>query len=162
MILRPPRSTQSRSSAASDVYKRQPLTGRLRAITLAHRRVRHPRKPPDGPNVADITPGSIHSGVTFAARRADNGPTANGAPAPPWTRAPAHRLWGRREARLLVLGRDEAAPFVNGLLSAVPDIDPAETNEWIEALDGLVDERGVPRARYILLSLLTVSYTHLR
>src|SRR5450756_2566118 len=109
MILRPPRSTQSRSSAASDVYKRQPLTGRLRAITLAHRRVRHPRKPPDGPNVADITPGSIHSGVTFAARRADNGPTANGAPAPPWTRAPAHRLWGRREARLLVLGRDEAA-----------------------------------------------------
>ena len=53
-----------------------------------------------------------------------------------------------------VLGRDEAAPFINGLLSAVPDIDPAETNEWIEALDGLVDERGVPRARYILLSLL--------
>src|SRR5674476_777966 len=59
-----------------------------------------------------------------------------------------------REARLPVLGRDEAAPFINGLLSAVPDIDPAETNEWIEALDGLVDERGVPRARYILLSLL--------
>ena len=53
-----------------------------------------------------------------------------------------------------MLGRDEAAPFINGLLSAVPDIDPAETNEWIEALDGLVDERGVPRARYILLSLL--------
>src|SRR5659263_697114 len=26
MIRRPPRSTQSRSSAASDVYKRQPLT----------------------------------------------------------------------------------------------------------------------------------------
>src|SRR5450756_3029147 len=26
MILRPPRSTQSRSSAASDVYKRQPVT----------------------------------------------------------------------------------------------------------------------------------------
>src|SRR5450756_3123203 len=27
MIRRPPRSTQSRSSAASDVYKRQPLKG---------------------------------------------------------------------------------------------------------------------------------------
>ena len=53
-----------------------------------------------------------------------------------------------------MLGRDEAAPFINGLLSAVPDIDPADTNECIEALDGLVDERGVPRARYILLSLL--------
>src|SRR5450830_619871 len=59
-----------------------------------------------------------------------------------------------REARFLVLRHDEAAPFVNGLLAAVPDIDPAETNEWLEALDGLVDERGGPRARYILLSLL--------
>src|SRR5450756_138817 len=29
MIRRPPRSTQSRSSAASDVYKRQRLNGRL-------------------------------------------------------------------------------------------------------------------------------------
>src|SRR5450756_2454372 len=29
MIRRPPRSTQSRSSAASDVYKRQPVTGPL-------------------------------------------------------------------------------------------------------------------------------------
>src|SRR5450756_3252700 len=28
MIRRPPRSTQSRSSAASDVYKRQPMRGR--------------------------------------------------------------------------------------------------------------------------------------
>jgi len=53
-----------------------------------------------------------------------------------------------------VLGRNEAAPFVNPLLFAVPDIDPGETNEWLEAFDGLVDERGGPRARYILLSLL--------
>jgi len=53
-----------------------------------------------------------------------------------------------------VLGRNEAAPFVNPLLFTVPDIDPGETNEWLEAFDGLVDERGGPRARYILLSLL--------
>src|SRR5450756_3229306 len=32
MIRRPPRSTQSRSSAASDVYKRQPLLGRNRVV----------------------------------------------------------------------------------------------------------------------------------
>src|SRR5450756_2829249 len=39
MIRRPPRSTQSRSSAASDVYKRQLLAGRAelaRAILVDH------------------------------------------------------------------------------------------------------------------------------
>src|SRR5450756_814796 len=40
MIRRPPRSTQSRSSAASDVYKRQRLRG-LRAEARVARR-RHP------------------------------------------------------------------------------------------------------------------------
>src|SRR5450756_2311443 len=34
MIRRPPRSTQSRSSAASDVYKRQALTRGGKALTL--------------------------------------------------------------------------------------------------------------------------------
>ena len=34
MIRRPPRSTQSRSSAASDVYKRQTATGPDAAIVL--------------------------------------------------------------------------------------------------------------------------------
>src|SRR5450756_2005249 len=37
MIRRPPRSTQSRSSAASDVYKRQPPCGQRRAGTQAQR-----------------------------------------------------------------------------------------------------------------------------
>jgi pyruvate dehydrogenase E1 component len=45
-------------------------------------------------------------------------------------------------------------PLINGLLSQVPDIDPDETGEWIESLDGLIDEKGGPRARYILLNLL--------
>ena len=49
---------------------------------------------------------------------------------------------------------DETRPLINGLLSQVPDIDPAETGEWVEALDGLIDERGGPRARYVLLNLL--------
>src|SRR5680860_1898221 len=35
MIRRPPRSTQSRSSAASDVYKRQQCSGRLGGADIA-------------------------------------------------------------------------------------------------------------------------------
>ena len=49
---------------------------------------------------------------------------------------------------------DESGPLINGLLSQVDDIDPAETGEWIESLNDLIDERGGPRARYILLNLL--------
>ncbi|EYR64919.1 pyruvate dehydrogenase [Actinotalea ferrariae CF5-4] len=50
--------------------------------------------------------------------------------------------------------RDTTGPLINGLLSTVPDIDPEETGEWVESFDGLVDERGGPRARYVLLNLL--------
>ncbi|MBI9114317.1 pyruvate dehydrogenase (acetyl-transferring), homodimeric type [Sanguibacter suaedae] len=49
---------------------------------------------------------------------------------------------------------DERGPLINGLLSQVPDIDPSETSEWVESLDGLIDDRGGPRARYVLLNLL--------
>ncbi len=49
---------------------------------------------------------------------------------------------------------EETGPLINGLLSQVADIDPGETGEWVESLDGLIDERGGPRARYVLLSLL--------
>ncbi|MGC5166593.1 pyruvate dehydrogenase (acetyl-transferring), homodimeric type [Luteimicrobium sp. DT211] len=52
------------------------------------------------------------------------------------------------------MASDETRPLINGLLSQVPDIDPAETDEWVEALDGLIDDRGGPRARYIMLNLL--------
>jgi pyruvate dehydrogenase E1 component len=54
----------------------------------------------------------------------------------------------------LVASTDERGPFINGLLSQVPDIDPAETGEWVESLDGLIDDKGGPRARYVLLNLL--------
>ena len=50
--------------------------------------------------------------------------------------------------------RDESGPLINGLLSQVPDYDAEETGEWLESLDGLIEEKGGPRARYILLSLL--------
>ncbi|MEZ0448528.1 pyruvate dehydrogenase (acetyl-transferring), homodimeric type [Cellulomonas sp. ICMP 17802] len=49
---------------------------------------------------------------------------------------------------------DETGPLIGGLLSQVPDIDPEETGEWVESLDGLIDEKGGPRARYVLLSML--------
>jgi pyruvate dehydrogenase E1 component len=49
---------------------------------------------------------------------------------------------------------DETGPLINGLLSQVPDIDPAETSEWLESLDGLIEDKGGPRARYMLLNLL--------
>jgi pyruvate dehydrogenase E1 component len=53
-----------------------------------------------------------------------------------------------------VAARDTHDPLINGLLSQVPDIDPDETEEWLASLDGLLDERGGPRARFVLLSLL--------
>jgi pyruvate dehydrogenase E1 component len=41
-----------------------------------------------------------------------------------------------------------------GLPTQLPDIDPDETQEWIESLDALLDERGRTRARYVMLKLL--------
>lgn len=48
---------------------------------------------------------------------------------------------------------DETGPLINGLLSAVPDIDPAETGEWSSR--STADRRqGRPAARYVMLNLL--------
>ena len=49
---------------------------------------------------------------------------------------------------------EDAGPIVNGLPSRYPDIDPEETQEWLESLDDLISERGEARARYIMLSML--------
>ena len=40
------------------------------------------------------------------------------------------------------------------LASQLLDLDPAETREWLDSLDGAVDHEGVRRARYLLLRLL--------
>jgi pyruvate dehydrogenase E1 component len=42
----------------------------------------------------------------------------------------------------------------DGLPSQLPDIDPQETSEWVESLDGVIDEGGAKRARYVMLRLL--------
>ncbi|GIG25744.1 pyruvate dehydrogenase (acetyl-transferring), homodimeric type [Cellulomonas denverensis] len=49
---------------------------------------------------------------------------------------------------------DGRGPLINGLLSQVPDVDPEETSEWVESIDGLIDDKGGPRARYVLLNML--------
>ena len=41
-----------------------------------------------------------------------------------------------------------------GLPSQIPDIDPDETADWLESLDGLLDDKGKNRARFIMLQLL--------
>src|SRR5919107_3170427 len=41
-----------------------------------------------------------------------------------------------------------------GLPSQIPDIDPEETRDWLESLDGLLDDKGKNRARFIMLQML--------
>ena len=48
----------------------------------------------------------------------------------------------------------EAGPILNGIPSQLPDIDPEETQEWIDSLDAVIDEQGRTRARYVMLKLI--------
>ena len=48
----------------------------------------------------------------------------------------------------------ERLPISVGFPGQLPDEDPAETQEWLESLDGLVDHAGRPRARALLLRVL--------
>lgn len=41
-----------------------------------------------------------------------------------------------------------------GLATQLPDIDPDETQDWLDSFDALVGDRGRERARYIMLRLL--------
>ena len=51
-------------------------------------------------------------------------------------------------------GHAAAGPILNGIPTQLPDIDPDETQEWLESLDAVLDESGRTRARYIMLKLL--------
>jgi pyruvate dehydrogenase E1 component len=42
----------------------------------------------------------------------------------------------------------------DGLPTQLPDLDPAETAEWIESLDAVLDHAGRGRARFLMLKLL--------
>src|SRR5215210_2378574 len=50
--------------------------------------------------------------------------------------------------------QDHPAIISDGLPSQLPDIDPAETAEWLESLDAVVEHSGRNRARFLMLSLL--------
>src|SRR5690606_19907542 len=54
----------------------------------------------------------------------------------------------------IVVAADRAPIIINGLPSQLPDIDPDETQEWLESLDAAIDQRGRHRARYLMLALL--------
>jgi pyruvate dehydrogenase E1 component len=41
-----------------------------------------------------------------------------------------------------------------GLPTQLPDIDPDETQEWLDSFDSLIGDRGQARARYVMLRLL--------
>ncbi|HUC06308.1 MAG TPA: pyruvate dehydrogenase (acetyl-transferring), homodimeric type [Acidimicrobiales bacterium] len=47
----------------------------------------------------------------------------------------------------------------DGISHQVPDIDPGETQEWLDSFDAVVDSRGRSRARYLLMKLLERALT---
>jgi pyruvate dehydrogenase E1 component len=51
-------------------------------------------------------------------------------------------------------GSDRPAVIHEGLPTQLPDIDPEETQEWLDSLEALLDERGKSRARFVMLKLL--------
>ena len=57
-------------------------------------------------------------------------------------------------------GRERFSIISDGLPSQLPDIDPAETGEWIDSLDAVVNEQGRQRARYLMLRLLERAREH--
>src|SRR5262245_35090286 len=71
-------------------------------------------------------------------------------PAPPAT----CRQRRREKGHTIVAAREEAGPILNGIPSQLPDIDPDETKEWLDSLDGVIAAGGAQPARYIRLRLL--------
>jgi pyruvate dehydrogenase E1 component len=51
-------------------------------------------------------------------------------------------------------GTERFSVINDGLPSQLPDIDPAETAEWLESLDAVLDHAGRTRARFLMLKLL--------
>ena len=43
---------------------------------------------------------------------------------------------------------------LDGLTDQLPDVDPDETKEWLEALDSVIAVDGRPRARYLMARLV--------
>jgi pyruvate dehydrogenase E1 component len=44
--------------------------------------------------------------------------------------------------------------FIDGFVHQLPDVDPQETEEWLDSLDSVIDIGGRARARYLLARLM--------
>ena len=53
--------------------------------------------------------------------------------------------------------RDPQRIITDGMPTQLPDLDPAETQEWVDSLSAVVDHHGRERARYLMLRLLEKS-----
>src|SRR5712672_3206786 len=54
----------------------------------------------------------------------------------------------------MAIGRNRYSVISDGLPSQIPDVDPTETQEWLDSLDAVIDSAGPRRARYLMLKLL--------
>jgi pyruvate dehydrogenase E1 component len=50
--------------------------------------------------------------------------------------------------------RDHSRIITDGMPTQLPDVDPAETQEWVDALEAVARVHGRERARYLMLRLL--------
>jgi len=53
-----------------------------------------------------------------------------------------------------VTPNEDFGPILNGIPTHLPDIDPDETQEWLDSLDAVIAGNGRRRARYLMLRLL--------
>jgi pyruvate dehydrogenase E1 component len=51
-------------------------------------------------------------------------------------------------------GRGRYSVISDGLPSQIPDVDPQETQEWLDSLDAVIDAAGARRARFLMLKML--------
>jgi pyruvate dehydrogenase E1 component len=51
-------------------------------------------------------------------------------------------------------GRNRYSVISDGMPSQIPDVDPGETQEWLESLDAVIDASGPRRARFLMLKML--------
>src|SRR5690606_34880629 len=65
---------------------------------------------------------------------------------------PTQSTLGRRDP--VASGRQRFSIISDGLPSQLPDVDPSETQEWLESLDTVIKTEGKTRARYLMLRLL--------
>jgi pyruvate dehydrogenase E1 component len=61
---------------------------------------------------------------------------------------PERQIWERRESERYQLG------MLQGFKRQLPDSDPGETQEWLDALDGVVQSAGRERADFLLRKVL--------